>query len=77
LQKWTHKFFISLTIVPNSIEADKPGFHWDEVVDHFDDMNLREELLQGMGVYGFETPSAIQQRAIVPCIKGELRLRST
>lgn len=46
--------------------------NWDEVVDNFDDMNLREELLRGIYAYGFEKPSAIQQRAIVPCIKGEM-----
>ncbi|XP_076338641.1 eukaryotic initiation factor 4A-I-like isoform X2 [Tachypleus tridentatus] len=44
--------------------------NWDEVVDNFDDMNLREELLRGIYAYGFEKPSAIQQRAIIPCIKG-------
>jgi len=32
-------------------------------------MELREELLRGIYAYGFEKPSAIQQRAIVPCIK--------
>merc|ERR1712142_1258161 len=44
--------------------------NWDEVCENFDDMNLREELLRGIYAYGFEKPSAIQQRAIVPCIKG-------
>lgn len=44
--------------------------NWNEVVDNFDDMNLREELLRGIYGYGFEKPSAIQQRAILPCIKG-------
>eukprot|EP00918_Siedleckia_nematoides_P102851 GHVU01224560.1.p1 GENE.GHVU01224560.1~~GHVU01224560.1.p1 ORF type:complete len:467 (+),score=69.45 GHVU01224560.1:30-1403(+) len=44
--------------------------NWDEVVDNFDDMSLREELLRGIYAYGFEKPSAIQQRAILPCIKG-------
>ena len=33
-------------------------------------MNLREDLLRGIYAYGFEKPSAIQQRAIVPCIQG-------
>lgn len=33
-------------------------------------MNLREALLRGIYAYGFEKPSLIQQRAIVPCIKG-------
>jgi superfamily II DNA/RNA helicase len=44
--------------------------NWDEIVANFDDMNLREELLRGIYAYGFEKPSAIQQRAIIPCIKG-------
>jgi translation initiation factor 4A len=44
--------------------------NWDEVCENFDDMNLREDLLRGIYAYGFEKPSAIQQRAIVPCIKG-------
>ena len=46
--------------------------NWDEVVDNFDDMKLREELLRGIYAYGFEKPSAIQQRAIMPCINGAL-----
>merc|ERR1712045_924136 len=44
--------------------------NWNEVCENFDDMNLEEELLRGIYAYGFEKPSAIQQRAIVPCIKG-------
>ena len=43
--------------------------NWDTVTDNFDDMELREELLRGIYAYGFEKPSAIQQRAIVPCLK--------
>jgi len=43
---------------------------WTEVVDNFDDMHLRENLLRGIFAYGFEKPSAIQQRAIMPAIKG-------
>merc|ERR1739847_27362 len=30
----------------------------------------KEDLLRGIYAYGFEKPSAIQQRAIVPCIEG-------
>ncbi|XP_049852750.1 eukaryotic initiation factor 4A-I isoform X2 [Schistocerca gregaria] len=44
--------------------------NWEQVVENFDDMNLKEELLRGIYAYGFEKPSAIQQRAIMPCIKG-------
>ncbi|CAG2067059.1 unnamed protein product, partial [Timema podura] len=43
--------------------------NWEEVVDNFDDMHLKEELLRGIYAYGFEKPSAIQQRAIMPCVK--------
>jgi len=41
-----------------------------EDFESFDDMGLREELLRGIYAYGFEKPSAIQKRAIVPIIKG-------
>merc|ERR1712215_245184 len=43
---------------------------WTEVATSFDDMDLNENLLRGIYAYGFEKPSAIQQRAILPCIKG-------
>lgn len=43
---------------------------WKEVHETFDDMNLKQKLLRGIYGYGFEKPSSIQQRAIVPCIKG-------
>ncbi|KAI7825760.1 ATP-dependent RNA helicase eIF4A [Kickxella alabastrina] len=33
-------------------------------------MNLDDNLLRGIYAYGFERPSAIQQRAIVPVLKG-------
>ena len=36
----------------------------------FDSMKLKEELLRGIYGYGFEKPSAIQQRAILPIISG-------
>lgn len=44
--------------------------NYDETVDSFDDMNLKADLLRGVYAYGFERPSAIQQRAIMPVIKG-------
>ena len=45
--------------------------NYDETTDSFDAMNLKSELLRGVYAYGFERPSAIQQRAIMPVIKGE------
>merc|ERR1711928_79457 len=44
--------------------------NWDKTVDNFDEMKLKEKLLRGIYAYGFERPSAIQQRAILPCILG-------
>ena len=44
--------------------------NWNEIVHSFDDMHLKEELLRGIYAYGFEKPSAIQARAILPCIGG-------
>ena len=33
-------------------------------------MNLKEDLLRGLYAYGFEKPSAIQQRAVMPILSG-------
>ncbi|ESO01446.1 hypothetical protein HELRODRAFT_112831 [Helobdella robusta] len=63
----------------NEVVGDRPNdlrqeglieSNWDEVIENFDDMNLKENLLRGVYAYGFEKPSAIQQRAIMPCTKG-------
>jgi len=47
--------------------------NYDETTDSFDSMNLKPELLRGVYAYGFERPSAIQQRAIMPIIKGSYK----
>lgn len=44
--------------------------NWEHVAESFDDMDLKPELLRGIYSFGFEKPSAIQQRAIVPCCTG-------
>jgi len=41
-----------------------------QVYPSFDDMELKDDLLRSIYGYGFEKPSAIQQRAIVPLYKG-------
>lgn len=41
-----------------------------QVFTSFDTMGLKEELLRGIYAYGFERPSAIQQRAIKQIIQG-------
>lgn len=40
------------------------------VFDSFDDYDIDEELLRGIYAYGFEKPSAIQQRGIQPMLDG-------
>lgn len=45
--------------------------NWDEAIETFDGMELPDELLRGIYSYGFEKPSAIQQRAIKPTILGK------
>ncbi|KAJ3394349.1 RNA helicase [Chytriomyces hyalinus] len=41
-----------------------------KMVSTFDQMGLKEDLLRGIYAYNFEKPSAIQQRAIGPIVKG-------
>jgi len=44
--------------------------NYDEVVESFDALGLKEELLRGIYSYGFEKPSAIQQRGVKPILDG-------
>jgi translation initiation factor 4A len=39
-------------------------------IDSFDDLDLKENLLRGIYAYGYESPSAIQSKAILPFLKG-------
>lgn len=59
-------------VITGQIESN-----YDETVDSFDAMNLKSELLRGIYAYGFERPSAIQQRAIMPVIKGKQEKRDS
>ncbi|QLQ78578.1 hypothetical protein HG537_0A08250 [Torulaspora globosa] len=52
------------------VEESQIQTNYDKVVYKFDDMNLKNELLRGVFGYGFEDPSAIQQRAILPIVEG-------
>ena len=55
----------------NQVEKKEDDENWTEVVENFDDMNLKEGLLRGIYGYGFEKPSAVQSRAIIPCLTGK------
>merc|ERR1711934_478221 len=50
--------------------ADIGESNWNEACATFDEMNLKEDLLRGIYAYGFEKPSTIQQRGIVPIMRG-------
>jgi len=60
-------------------DGDAPGgltdadfqTNWEESIETFDGMELPDELLRGIYSYGFEKPSAIQQRACKPTMLGK------
>ena len=43
---------------------------YDDVCDKFEHMNLKKNVLRGIFAYGYESPSAIQKKAIPAFIKG-------
>ena len=59
---------------PENVKETKSGSPRQQtllVADSFDAMGLRDNLLRGIFSYGFETPSAIQQKAILPMTSGK------
>ena len=40
-------------------------------VNEFDDMGLKEKVLNGIYAYGFKEPSRIQSKGILPIIQGK------
>lgn len=50
------------------MQTEEIESNYETVFESFDDMGLKQELLRGVYAYGFERPSAIQQRGIVPII---------
>lgn len=56
--------------LPGGLSGDDIETNWDEAIETFDAMEIPEELLRGIYAYGFEKPSAIQQRAIKPTMMG-------
>jgi translation initiation factor 4A len=57
----------TVKVVDENGEAD---VEYDRTIANFDDMELKEELLRGIFGLGFEKPSAIQQKAIMPVLSG-------
>ena len=54
--------------IKDDVNVDHNDDH--RVYSSFDDMGLKESLLKGIYCFGFEKPSYIQQRAIVPLTEG-------
>lgn len=57
-------------------ELDSLVTNWDERVETFDAMGLREELLRGIFSYGYDRPSIVQQKCIMPLIRYVLSLNA-
>ena len=56
-----------------AVDDEKLVFETTEGVEpimSFDQMGIKDDLLRGIYAYGFEKPSAIQQRAVLPIIQG-------
>lgn len=45
--------------------------NWEIKVEKFDDMGLKKSVLHGIYGYGFNKPTPIQQKAIMPIIQGK------
>lgn len=55
----------------NQLEIDlEMQTNWEEVIETFDELELNKDLLRGIYAHGFEKPSPIQQKGILPLIKG-------
>jgi len=52
-----------------STQTQEITTNWTESVDTFDDLGIKEELLRGIYGYGYEKPSIIQQKGILPLLK--------
>ena len=55
----------------NDDNSDLMESNFDESVETFDELGLKSDLLRGIYGYGFEKPSIIQQKAIIPIIRGK------
>ena len=56
--------------IDGSIEANNSIDYNTIITESFDDLDIKDTLLRGIYGNGYETPSAIQQKAIKPVIDG-------
>ena len=69
-------FFKKKNNTPKKIIVKDSGLIFETTKDlkayeTFESMNLREDLMKGIYAYGFDKPSPVQQRAIIPIISGK------
>jgi len=57
-------------VTDTEIDESQIDSNWAEICESFDAMGLSENLLRGIYGYGYEKPSPIQQRAILPVLAG-------
>lgn len=50
--------------------TDTEGQYQVKNIEKFEDLHLKDDLLRGIYAYGFEYPSTIQRKAILPIIQG-------
>lgn len=53
-----------------SKNSDNEDLVIDKTITSWDDLDLKQELLRGIYAYGFEKPSPIQKKSILPILKG-------
>jgi superfamily II DNA/RNA helicase len=53
------------------LESQKQSQSQISTIEKWDDFELRDDLLRGIYSYGFEAPSEIQKKAIIPLISGK------
>ena len=58
--------------IPNeSVESSEANIDYNDItIESFEDLNLKEHLLRGIYGNGYEQPSVIQRKAILPLING-------
>lgn len=55
----------------SDVVDEKGKVNYDELImETFEELDLKDELLRGIYAYGYEKPSVIQQKAILPLIDG-------
>ena len=53
-----------------SYEENQKNENMQQPIEKWDDFDIKPELLRGIYAYGFENPSDIQKKAIIPIIQG-------